>query len=45
MKILVTPHIAAQPSTEPVVDQFIDNLQWMRNGTPLVNEVDRTLGY
>jgi glyoxylate/hydroxypyruvate reductase A len=44
-KILVTPHIAAQPSTEPVVDQFIDNLQRMRNGTPLVSEVDRTLGY
>ncbi|MCI4237729.1 2-hydroxyacid dehydrogenase [Dickeya dianthicola] len=44
-KILVTPHIAAQPSTETVVDQFIENLNRIKNGFPLLNEVDRNLGY
>jgi phosphoglycerate dehydrogenase-like enzyme len=44
-KILVTPHIAAQPSAGPVVEQFLENLQRLRNGQPLLNEVDRTLGY
>lgn len=44
-KILVTPHIAAQPSVEPVVDQFLDNLQRLASGQPLLNEVDRSLGY
>jgi phosphoglycerate dehydrogenase-like enzyme len=44
-KILVTPHIAAQPSVGPVVEQFLENLQRLSNGQPLLNEVDRTLGY
>jgi phosphoglycerate dehydrogenase-like enzyme len=44
-KILVTPHIAAQPSAGPVVEQFLENLQRLRDGQPLLNEVDRTLGY
>jgi phosphoglycerate dehydrogenase-like enzyme len=44
-KILVTPHIAAQPSAGPVVEQFLENLQRLRMGQPLLNEVDRTLGY
>lgn len=44
-KILVTPHIAAQPSVAPVVDQFIQNLQRLEQGERLVNEVDRSLGY
>lgn len=43
--ILVTPHIAAQPSTGPVVEQFLDNLKRLQQGLPLINEVDRTLGY
>lgn len=44
-KILVTPHIAAQPSAGPVVEQFLANLQRLSHGQPLLNEVDRTLGY
>ncbi|QXZ76621.1 glyoxylate/hydroxypyruvate reductase A (plasmid) [Rhizobium sp. AB2/73] len=44
-KVLVTPHIAAQPSVSPVVDQFLDNLQRLVNAEPLINEVDRSLGY
>jgi len=44
-KVFVTPHIAAQPSVSPVVDQFLDNLQRLADGEPLINEVDRRLGY
>ncbi|MFF7399141.1 2-hydroxyacid dehydrogenase [Achromobacter sp. NPDC008082] len=44
-KILVTPHIAAQPSVGPVVEQFIENLQRLAKGDPLLNEVDRLTGY
>lgn len=44
-KILVTPHIAAQPSAGPVVEQFLENLKRLSSGEPLLNEVDRTLGY
>ncbi|BEP65482.1 glyoxylate/hydroxypyruvate reductase A (plasmid) [Variovorax sp. V213] len=44
-KVLVTPHIAAQPSVGPVVEQFLENLQRLERGDPLINEVDRSLGY
>lgn len=44
-KILVTPHIAAQPSVEPVVEQFLENLKRLSSDEPLLNEVDRTHGY
>nr|WP_315593825.1 glyoxylate/hydroxypyruvate reductase A [uncultured Cupriavidus sp.] len=44
-RILVTPHIAAQPSVGPVVEQFIENLQRLASGEPLLNEVDRLAGY
>jgi phosphoglycerate dehydrogenase-like enzyme len=44
-RILVTPHIAAQPSVSPVVEQFLENLQRLGNGMPLLDEVDRALGY
>lgn len=44
-KVLVTPHIAAQPSVGPVVAQFIDNLRRLSQGEPLLDEVDRRLGY
>lgn len=44
-KILVTPHIAAQPSVGPVVEQFIENLGRLAEGRPLLHEVDRSLGY
>lgn len=44
-RILVTPHIAAQPSVNPVVEQFLENLHRLQSGKPLLNEVDRSLGY
>ncbi len=44
-KILVSPHIAAEPSVEPVVDQFIENLRRLEAGQPLLNAVNRKLGY
>lgn len=44
-RILVTPHIAAQPTVGPVVDQFLENLQRLSLGQPLLNEVDRSVGY
>lgn len=44
-KIFVTPHVAAEPSIEPVVDQFIENLRRLEAGQPLLNVVSRELGY
>jgi D-3-phosphoglycerate dehydrogenase/glyoxylate/hydroxypyruvate reductase A len=44
-RLLVTPHIAAQPSVGPVVEQFIENLRRLANGQPLLDEVDRLVGY
>jgi len=44
-RILVTPHIAAQPTAGPVVDQFLENLRRLAQGQPLLNEVDRSVGY
>lgn len=44
-KILVSPHVAAQPAVEPVVEQFIDNLSRLAAGQPLINEINRELGY
>lgn len=44
-RILVTPHIAAQPTVGPVVDQFLENLRRLAQGQPLLNEVDRSVGY
>jgi phosphoglycerate dehydrogenase-like enzyme len=43
--ITITPHIAAQPSTETVVEQFVSALRAVRAGEPLPNEVDRARGY
>lgn len=44
-KIVLTPHVAAQPSVEPVVAQFLENLRRLEAGETLINEVDRQLGY
>jgi phosphoglycerate dehydrogenase-like enzyme len=44
-RVLVTPHIAAQPTVGPVVDQFLENLRRLAQGQPLLNEVDRNVGY
>ncbi|MFM0136244.1 2-hydroxyacid dehydrogenase [Caballeronia grimmiae] len=44
-KILVTPHSAAQPAVEPVVDQFIENMRRLSTGEPLMHVLNRDLGY
>ncbi|MEE5103505.1 glyoxylate/hydroxypyruvate reductase A [Pseudomonas alliivorans] len=44
-EVLVTPHIAAQPSVIPAVEQFLDNLCRLTDGKPLIGEIDRSRGY
>lgn len=43
--ILITPHIASQPSTETVAEQFVAGLRCLLRSEPLPNLVDRALGY
>lgn len=43
--ITITPHIAAQSSTETIADQFVAALRALGKGEPLPNEVDRSRGY
>jgi glyoxylate/hydroxypyruvate reductase len=43
--ITITPHIAAQPSTETVADQFVASIRALERGDPMFNEVDRARGY
>lgn len=43
--ISLTPHIAAQPSHDTVAAQFVANLQRLRQGLPLLHQVDRERGY
>jgi phosphoglycerate dehydrogenase-like enzyme len=43
--ITITPHIAAQPSTETIADQFVASVRALERGEPLPNEVDRARGY
>lgn len=43
--ILVTPHIASQPSTETVAEQFVAGLRCLLRGEPLPNLIDRARGY
>lgn len=43
--ITITPHIAAQSSTETIADQFVAALRSFGRGEPLPNEVDRSRGY
>lgn len=43
--ISLTPHIAAQPDHDTVAAQFLANLQRLRSGQPLHNQVDRQRGY
>jgi phosphoglycerate dehydrogenase-like enzyme len=43
--ITITPHIAAQPSTDTVAEQFVASARAYRRGDPLPNEVDRARGY
>ncbi len=43
--ITITPHIAAQPSTETIADQFVASVRALERGEPLPNEIDRAHGY
>lgn len=43
--ITVTPHIAAQPSTLAIAEQFVAAADALRAGTPLPNAIDRARGY
>jgi len=43
--ITITPHIAAQPSTDTVADQFVASIRALERGEPMLNEVDRARGY
>ena len=44
-RVLATPHIAAQASTETVAQQCLDALQRARDGLPQPHAVDRRAGY
>jgi phosphoglycerate dehydrogenase-like enzyme len=44
-QVVVTPHIAAQPSVAAAVEQFIENLSRVRNGKKPLHAVDRLIGY
>ena len=44
-RIAVTPHIAAQPTVQGAVAQFLDNLQRVRSGAAPLHAIDRTAGY
>ena len=43
--ITITPHIASQPSTETIADQFVASVRAIARGEPLPNEIDRSRGY
>lgn len=43
--ITITPHIAAQSSTEVIAAQFVEALRFMQRGEAVPNAVDRTQGY
>jgi D-3-phosphoglycerate dehydrogenase/glyoxylate/hydroxypyruvate reductase A len=43
--ITITPHIAAQPSTETIAEQFVASVRLLERGEALANEVDRERGY
>ena len=43
--ITITPHIAAQPSTETIADQFVAGMRALERGEVLPNEIDRARGY
>ena len=43
--ITITPHIAAQSSTETIADQFVVAVRALERGEALPNEIDRARGY
>ncbi len=43
--ITITPHIAAQSSTDVIARQFVDALRGLQRGEPIANSIDRGRGY
>ena len=43
--ITITPHIAAQPSTATIAEQFVDGLRCLERGEPPPQAIDRARGY
>lgn len=43
--VVLTPHIASHAPLETVVAQILDNAARLRNGLPLLNEIDKQRGY
>jgi glyoxylate/hydroxypyruvate reductase A len=43
--ITITPHIAAQSSTEVIAAQFVEALRALQRGEAVPNAIDRTRGY
>jgi len=43
--ITITPHIAAQPSTETIVAQFVESLARLERGALPAQTIDRERGY
>lgn len=43
--VIVTPHVGSQAPPEAVVRVFVENLQRSRQGSPLINVVNRATGY
>lgn len=43
--VIVTPHIAAAASYDSVLDQIEENVRRLQRGEPLLNRVDRSIGY
>jgi glyoxylate/hydroxypyruvate reductase A len=43
--ITITPHIAAQPSTDVIATQFVAGLRALQRGEAVPNAIDRTRGY
>ena len=44
-RVTVTPHVAAQPSVQGAVAQFLANLQRVRSGAAPLHAIDRQAGY
>jgi phosphoglycerate dehydrogenase-like enzyme len=43
--IVITPHIAAQSSTDVIARQFVDALRALQRGEAIPNAIDRSRGY
>jgi glyoxylate/hydroxypyruvate reductase A len=44
-RVVVTPHMASGAQPAVIVGQILDNLQRVRSGQPVLNAVDRGVGY